>query len=589
MGELPTPTEEQLQVSNSGRPEMAVNGHETTHEDNTIELAAEAMLREHPDALVCALAADGLITALPKSVGLWGQAALEGRALIDHVVAGDRTTVVRAWRQVMDHGRGEGKVRLMSAPSRWMALHFLDLRQRHGVLVGVVIPTDEMATGEDLAKAAQSATPRMSTLIEDEGAVVLDCDDAFTQMFGYAPADVIGKNVLDQLHPDDQGRAVESWLTMLSTRRIQQARMRRRRKDGTWMWVDSTMHNFLNQPDRNHVLIELIDVSAEMAAQEAVQEREELLQRLIETMPDGVFQVDQERNVMFHNNRLLEILQISPARNESETLERDETAAEAGSAEAPSRISMGALLRTLTEPSTVAFHMALAGVLSDGVDQEVEVDIVVPSGEWRRLMMSVRALRRPNGEVNGAITTVLDITDSARARQELERRATFDSLTHCYNRTSILSALHRELAGANRSETAVVYVDIDHFKQVNDTLGHAAGDEVLVEVVERLKSATRSDDKIGRLGGDEFLLLIRGMPEPDVAMGVARRICESLRIPLELSSGKLDLCVSLGVAWVDSDSIAAEELVERADQAMYRSKEQRKGLPVLADGPLPEG
>ena len=107
--------------------------------------------------------------------------------------------------------------------------------------------------------------------MEDEAGIVLDCDEAFTQMFGYTAEELIGKSVLGQIHPDDQARVVEGWLAMLSSRRVQQTRLRRKRKDGSWMWVDTTLHNYLNQPDRNYVLVENIDVSAEMAAQEALQ------------------------------------------------------------------------------------------------------------------------------------------------------------------------------------------------------------------------------------------------------------------------------------------------------------------------------
>ena len=95
---------------------------------------------------------------------------------------------------------------------------------------------------------------------------------------------------------------------MLSTRRAQQTRLRRRRKDGTWMWVDTTLHNFLNQPDRNYVLIEIIDVSAEMHAQEVLEEREELLRRITDAMPVGLLQVDTDRTVVYNNARLLDIL-----------------------------------------------------------------------------------------------------------------------------------------------------------------------------------------------------------------------------------------------------------------------------------------
>jgi diguanylate cyclase (GGDEF)-like protein/PAS domain S-box-containing protein len=534
--------------------------------DQQIQLAAEALLREHPDALVCALGNDGLIVPIPRSVGLWGQAAIEGRGLVDNVVSADRKTVIDTWRAMQVAGAAKNRVRMLKEPTRWMTLHFLDLREHYGVNLGIVIPTDEISQEAREAEEGSSTTLRFSTLQEDETGLVLDCDDAFTQMFGYAPEDVLGQHVLDQIHPDDQARAIEGWLTMLSTRRIQQFRIRRRRKDGTWIWVDSTVHNYLNQPDRNYVLVEIIDVSAEMAAHEELQEREELLRRLMDAMPDGVVQIDTDRNLVFRNARVLEILHVTPR------------------ASGP-QLSLGELLRAVTETSSAAFHMGLAQVLDEGVDQDVEVDVVTPSGEPRRVLISLRALLRQGGGVSGAIATALDITDSARAREDLERRATLDALTHCHNRTSILTALQNELDGDSRDETAVVFVDLDKFKNINDTLGHAAGDEALVRVVERLKGATRSEDRVGRLGGDEFLLLIRGLPEPEVAMGVAQRISDSLRTPLRLSTGEVELRASIGVAYAANELIGADELVKRADEAMYRSKERREGRPVLAGDP----
>ena len=281
---------------------MSSQVNEQAFDLDSVALAAEALLRERPDALVCGLSGDGLIVPVPQSVGLWGQGAIEGRAVIDLVVAADRKTVIETWLLAKQEGAAEAKVRLLAKPSRWMRLHFVDLRGVHGVLLCILLPSDEVAEGEDsedheLAPAA----PRFCTLMEDEGGVVLDCDEAFTQMFGYTAEDVVGKHVLDQLHPDDHARAVEGWITMLSSRRVQQMRARRRRKDGSWMWIDTTLHNFLNQPDRNHVLVEIIDVSAEMAAQEALQQAGELLHRLIEAMPDGLLQLDTERNVVYHN------------------------------------------------------------------------------------------------------------------------------------------------------------------------------------------------------------------------------------------------------------------------------------------------
>jgi len=562
-----------------------------TYDPQSIALGADALLREHPDALVCGLSSNGLIVPVPNTVGLWGQAAIEGRAVIDGVVAEDRSTVLVLWQRAQHDGAASGNVRMLHKPSSWVTLHFLDLREIHGILLCIILPTDEVCednSGKPV-KDMPPAAPRFSTLLEDEGANVVECDDAFTQMFGYTPDELIGKSVLDQIHPDDQGRAVEGWLAVLATRRAQQTRLRRRRKDGTWVWVDTTLHNFLNQPDRNYVLIEIIDVSAEMHAQEALEEREELLHRITDAMPVGLLQLDTDRTVVYNNMRLLDILQGSPYESSppnGPTANGPSSPASApmssvGDPDSPPP-PLSTLLHTLTEEGMATFDSALEDVLSAGVDRDVEVDIVLGSGAWRRALMSLRALLRAGGEVNGVITCVLDVTDSARARQELEKRATFDPLTHCHNRSSILSALQMELEREDSPTTGVVYVDLDHFKPVNDTLGHAAGDELLVLVAERMKLASRDHDVVGRLGGDEFLVLLRDLPGPEMAMRAAERIGKAVCGSFELSFGAIQLGASIGVACSAERAITSEELVKQADTAMYQSKEQRQCVPVLA-------
>ena len=554
------------------------DGHE-------IAKAAEALLREHPTAQVCALASNGLIVPVPQTVGLWGQGLIEGRALIDNVVAGDRTAVVRLWIAAQQEGAAATKVRMLASPAKWSTLHFLDLREVHGVFLGVILPSEEDADHAPAEPDSAPAAPRFCTLTEDEGARVLAADDAFTEMFGYTEAELLGQSVLDQIHPDDQGRAVEGWLAVISSNRAQQTRLRRRRKDGSYMWVDTTLHNFLNQPGRNCVVVEIIDISAEMAAQEALHEHEELLRRLTDAMPVGLLQIDTERDVVYNNACLLEILYGSEPVLSAESPEPLLAHGEAptpGAHGDPDAPPVTTLLQTLTAESMQTFHALLDEVLDEGVDRDVEVDIELPGGAWRRALMSLRALSRASGEVSGAITCVLDVTDSARARQELEHRATFDTLTHVYNRSSILGVLQAELAREDGASTGVVYVDLDAFKPVNDRLGHAAGDELLAKVAERMKLASRDSDVLGRLGGDEFLIVLREVPSEETAMRVAERIAMSVCGRFELSAGQADISVSIGVACVGAGATSAEELVRRADAAMYRSKSDGRATPVLA-------
>jgi diguanylate cyclase (GGDEF)-like protein/PAS domain S-box-containing protein len=548
----------------------------------TVERAAEALLREHPDALVCALSTNGLIVPIPGTLTLSGQAAIEGRAVIDGVVAADRGEVISLWQRLEAELAVNGKVRMLSKPTRWVTLHFLDLRGAHGVMLCVILPSDEAAPeGEDDAEE-RPAAPRFATLLEDEGAKVIECDDAFTQMFGYTPEELIGKSVLDQIHPDDQGRAVEGWLTTLSTRRDQLTRLRRRRKDGSYVWVDTTLHNYLNRADRNYVLVELIDVSAEMAAQEALQDREELLRRLTDAMPVGLMQVDRERNAVYHNARLRQIVQ-APAPAGGDRNGEAGSAHDDGQSPTPAR----SLLTTLTREALANFERALDHVLEEGVDEDVEVDLVLPGGEWRRALMSIRTLSRSSGEVSGAIISALDVTDSARAHEELQRRAMFDALTGCHNRGSILDMLERELEREDASTTGLIYVDLDRFKPINDKFGHSVGDELLAEVAERLRALTRRGDGVGRLGGDEFIVLLRDIRSAEVAVRVAERVCDSLSGELALTGGSVALSASVGVACAEAGSTNPDELVKRADAAMYRSKQRHDGTPTL-DGLVPQ-
>jgi diguanylate cyclase (GGDEF)-like protein len=287
-------------------------------------------------------------------------------------------------------------------------------------------------------------------------------------------------------------------------------------------------------------------------------------------MPVGMLHVDSERKVVYNNARLIDIL-YGDAPGEGED------------AEADAKPALCELLSSLTEQGLATFDAALDELLAEGRDHDVEVDIKLPDGSCRRALMSMRALFRNTGEVGGAITCVLDVTDSVRARQELEHRATFDALTHCRNRSSILGAVQQELEREDTRATAVVYVDLDNFKPVNDTLGHAAGDELLALVAERLRVASHGRDDVGRLGGDEFIVLLRDIPGPHMAMEVAERVREEVQRPFELTATTVEVGASIGVACSTvREAITADELIKRSDSAMYRSKQARTGLPVLA-------
>ena len=201
----------------------------------------------------------------------------------------------------------------------------------------------------------------------------------------------------------------------------------------------------------------------------------------------------------------------------------------------------------------------------------------------------------PGGDGHAALTqgVIFDISDSKRAEEELTHRANHDPLTGLPNRDQFRSRLDDAITDAGGSEraVAVLYVDLDDFKLVNDSFGHEAGDELLAAIAERLRGATRAGDIVGRDGGDEFLLLMAGLPRQladatRAAEQAAKRIRRALQQPLSVSSVELDIHASVGISLFPFDAADAPTLLQHADAAMYQAKAAgRDGSSVYEPGP----
>jgi diguanylate cyclase (GGDEF)-like protein/PAS domain S-box-containing protein len=358
--------------------------------------------------------------------------------------------------------------------------------------------------------------------------------------------------------------AIDNWMEMLASpgpgRRV---RLRHRRRDESWVWLEASNHNLLNDPDHRCVVSEMVDISEEMAAHEELRAREQLLDGVAEAIPVGLFQVDGNRHIVYTNDRLHEILGVA----QSESVEVQ--------------------LATVADADKPVLGGALEEVLREGLQADIEVELrLPPTGELRFCAISLRALGQGGGTVKGAIACVSDITDSARMRDELKRRATFDELTGCYNRASIMTVLEENIASGQRhAERAVVFVDLDGFKAVNDQYGHAAGDELLSIVARRLGDVVRDGDMVGRIGGDEFLAVCPDIGGSGQAMKLAERMAEAQSAEVRVAKGRLVVRVSIGVAWSSGEAVDADTIVAQADNAMYESKREGAGQPKFARAP----
>ncbi|MBI2746499.1 MAG: EAL domain-containing protein [Burkholderiales bacterium] len=197
------------------------------------------------------------------------------------------------------------------------------------------------------------------------------------------------------------------------------------------------------------------------------------------------------------------------------------------------------------------------------------------NGELRTFSVSGVPMFDAQGVFTGYRGIGSDITDRQSAEQRIEYLAYHDTLTGLPNRLLVQDRFEQAMAQAERSHSkvALVYLDLDNFKSINDTLGHAAGDEFLKEVARRLRSCVRDSDTISRQGGDEFLLVLRDLPDSEVVLAIVMKIMERLQEPLRIDNQDLASSASLGVALAPDDGRDFETLRKKADLAMYRSKE----------------
>ncbi|MGY2085510.1 diguanylate cyclase domain-containing protein [Blastococcus sp. SYSU DS0539] len=214
-------------------------------------------------------------------------------------------------------------------------------------------------------------------------------------------------------------------------------------------------------------------------------------------------------------------------------------------------------------------------LLADGVF------LGVATAGWRRgeapVDLDGEVLTRLRG-VGDQATTALQ---KARLLQTVRHQATHDALTGLPNRVLFLDRLTAAIAAAGRgSSLAVLFCDLDRFKQVNDSLGHAAGDELLRQVSARLRAAVRPGDVVGRLSGDEFAVVLPGLAEPSDADGLAARIVACFHEPFRLEGTDVVVGTSVGVAVHPGDGGSAEELLRTADAAMYRHKHAGRPMPA---------
>jgi len=271
----------------------------------------------------------------------------------------------------------------------------------------------------------------------------------------------------------------------------------------------------------------------------------------LNNMPHGLCMFDPDGSLVVFNRRLVELLGVQPDVFRRSPSIRD-------------------LLRNCAQIGTIAASSVdrVANEFASRLAGTSTGELVIDIRDDRTLVFTFQAM--DNG---GSVVLAEDVTERKNTEAKIQYLARYDALTGLFNRTSFHEQMERVLASTRRGGTAaVLFVDLDQFKQVNDTLGHPVGDRLLCAVAERLRGIVRESDIIARFGGDEFVVLQYPASGPDQAASLARRIVDVLGTTYEIDGNQVVIGASIGIALAPGDGRDVDLLLKNADMALYRAK-----------------
>ena len=385
-------------------------------------------------------------------------------------------------------------------------------------------------------------------LADAEGRVV-EANPAFLSMLGRAEAELRGQTLEAHAHPDDfrQCEALRAEVLAGGRDGFQMAQRYTARSGGT-VWARLTC-TVMREGDGRHPFT--VTVVEDITERKRLEDEMRLAATVFANSGDGLFVTDADNRIVHVNPAFTLITGYQPAEVEGRN---------------PSMLASGRHDREF-------FAQMWAALRRDGRWQG-EIWDRRKDGEMFAGWQNIAMVRDAEGRVQNYVAVLSDITSRKEVEERLSYAANHDPLTRLPNRTLFHERLSRAIARAQRSQTlvALLFIDLDRFKQVNDTLGHLAGDMLLQQVAERLSGCTRQGDTVARLSGDEFTIILEDIQDPRDAAVVAHKVLRRLLEPVTLNAGEAHISSSIGVAIYPTDAGDAQTLLKLADQAMYRAK-----------------
>ena len=425
-----------------------------------------------------------------------------------------------------------------------------------GALLVIELLGRVAARRENVERELRQSERRFKALVSNSSDIIVVTDQAgimhyvspaFDRILGRSADAYRQESMGAFMHPDDLARMADEFPPLLvDPTRVLRTEVRGQDARGVWRHFEATVTNHLDDPDVRGIVGNLHDITE-------LREAHERFRSAFENAPIGMAMTDLEGRVMRANPALGEIVGRSP-----EDL-------------------LGVSVSDVTHPddreSSAAEMRHLITSASDGY--QIEKRYIHADGRVVWVAVSVSCVRDEQGEPLYLIGQVEDITERRALREDLAYAAIHDPLTGLPNRELFMDRLDLALRRATRGrhEVAAIFLDLDRFKLINDSLGHEVGDQVLIAVAERLNAAMRGSDTIARFGGDEFTVLCEEVSDEGDCLEVAQRLVMALAQPLALQSGEVFVTLSVGIA-LSSAGTSGAEMLRNADVAMYRAKER---------------
>jgi diguanylate cyclase (GGDEF)-like protein/PAS domain S-box-containing protein len=359
------------------------------------------------------------------------------------------------------------------------------------------------------------------------------------------------------IHPDDLDRA-QKLLTKRFEEHLSTSEEQYRfiKPDGTIVWVKAKAKSIF---DKSGKLIRIVGTYSDITDEKEREFEEKRLAQMLEQTNDAIISTDLEGYIKSWNHGAEQLFGYTK------------------------KEIIGKHLLLLDPDNNLELFQARSQKLAKLGELHIENDALSKEGKIIRVATSYTLVRDVNDNVTGIIGYALDITKRVKAENELKEQksilnyqAHHDSLTDLANRALFSDRLAQSIEKAKRRGTiiALLFIDLDRFKEINDSLGHSVGDEILQIIALRLKESIRDEDSVARLGGDEFTVILEDLQEVQDASLVGMKLLDALSKPIHIKEHTLYVSSSIGISIYPNDSHSAEDLLKYADAAMYRAKNE---------------